>query len=276
MVKSSLLKKIALYFFAAVFLAFTTVPYIMIVILGFLPESDIIKRPPIPFKVPELTLSNYIYILSYEPFTKGFLYSAITALATVSLVLLVGSMGAYAVARMRFRGRGMLFNAMVIIYMLPALAMLIPIIVLLKVFGLLDTLLGMILAHCILLLPMMTWFMVGIYEGVPADIDAAVQIEGYSRWEALFKINMPLCRLGVFLVLVFSFVLSWSDLMFANTVGVTKVRLLQPTILEFMGAGKILYGQLAAAGTLSSLPVVVLAIVLQKQIIAGIMKGAIK
>jgi ABC-type glycerol-3-phosphate transport system permease component len=122
----------------------------------------------------------------------------------------------------------------------------------------------------------MTWFLIGIYENVPADILEALQMDGTSRIRALFREVIPLSRFGFFLILVFSFVTSWNDLMFANTVGIVSVKLLQPRILEFMSGARVLFAQMAAGGILSSLPVVVLAIVLQRQIIAGIMKGAIK
>jgi multiple sugar transport system permease protein len=252
------------------------VPYLFTVVASLMPEVELIARPPVPFKSFDVTVSNYIYVLRYAPFTRAFLYSAAVAVMTTCFVLVAGSMGAYAVAHIRFPGNNAVFNFIVVAYMLPGLAMLIPIVVLLKTFGLLDTLIGMVFAHSVILLPLMTWFLIGIYEGVPRDIDEALRIDGYSRIKTLFREVIPLARFGFFLILVFSFINSWNDLMFANTVGIVQVQLLQPRILEFMSGARVLYTQLAAAGILSSLPVIVLAIVLQKQIIAGIMKGAIK
>jgi len=252
------------------------VPYLFTVVASLMPEPELIARPPFPFKGFDATLSNYIYILRYAPFTSAFLYSAAVAVMTTCFVLVAGSMGAYAVAHIRFPGNNAVFNFIVIAYMLPGLAMLIPIVVLLKTFGLLDMLIGMVFAHSVILLPLMTWFLIGIYENVPRDIDEALRIDGYSRIKTLFREVIPLARFGFFLILVFSFINSWNDLMFANTVGIVQVQLLQPRILEFMSGARVLYTQLAAAGILSSLPVIALAIILQKQIIAGIMKGAIK
>jgi len=245
-------------------------------VTSFEREPELVARPPFPFKAITPVLDNYIYVLSYEPFSLAFIDSALVAVTTTCFVMIAGSMGAFAIAHLRFRGRNFLFNFVVVVYMLPALAMLIPIVVLLKELALLDTIIGMVFAHSILLLPLMTWFLIGIYENVPADILEALQMDGTSRIRSLFREVIPLSRFGFFLIVVFSFVTSWNDLMFANTVGIVAVKLLQPRILEFMGAGRVLFTQMAAAGILSSLPVVALAIVLQKQIIAGIMKGAIK
>lgn len=274
--KRSLSRRIVLYVCVLVVLGFVLSPYLLGIVTSFEREAELVGRPPFPFKAISLVLDNYMYILSYEPFSLAFLDSLMVAVLTTCFVMIAGSMGAFAIAHLRFRGRNFLFNFVVVVYMLPALAMLIPIVVLLKELALLDTIVGMMFAHSILLLPLMTWFLIGIYENVPADILEALQMDGTSRIRSLFREVIPLSRFGFFLILVFSFVTSWNDLMFANTVGIVQVKLLQPRILEFMSGARVLYTQMAAAGILSSLPVVALAIVLQKQIIAGIMKGAIK
>lgn len=274
--KRRLSRRIGVYLCVLLVLAFILTPYVLGIVTSFEREADLTSRPPFPFKPITLTLDNYIYILSYEPFSLAFIDSALVAIATTCFVMIAGSMGAFAIAHLRFRGRNFLFSFVVVVYMLPALAMLIPIVVLLKELMLLDTIVGMVFAHSILLLPLMTWFLVGIFEGVPADILEALQLDGTSRVRSLFREVIPLSRFGFFLILVFSFIMSWNDLMFANTVGIVNVQLIQPRILEFMSGARVLFTQMAAAGILSSLPVVALAIVLQKQIIAGIMKGAIK
>lgn len=272
----SLSHRIAVYVLVLLVLGFVLSPYILGIVTSFEREPELVGRPPFPFKAITPILDNYIYILSYEPFSLAFIDSALVAITTTCFVMIAGSMGAFAIAHLKFRGRNFLFNFVVVVYMLPALAMLIPIVVLLKELALLDTIVGMVFAHSILLLPLMTWFLIGIYENVPADILEALQMDGTSRIRALFREVIPLSRFGFFLILVFSFVTSWNDLMFANTVGIVQVKLLQPRILEFMSGARVLYTQMAAAGILSSLPVVALARVLQRQIIAGIMKGAIK
>ena len=274
--KKSLPHRIVLGICVLLILGFVLSPYLLGIVTSFEREPELVARPPFPFKAITLVLDNYIYILSYEPFRLAFIDSTLVAVTTTCFVMIAGSMGAFAIAHLRFRGRNFLFNFVVVVYMLPALAMLIPIVVLLKELALLDTILGVVFAHSILLLPLMTWFLIGIYENVPADILEALQMDGTSRIRALFREVIPLSRFGFFLILVFSFVTSWNDLMFANTVGIVQVKLLQPRILEFMSASRTLYTQMAAGGILSSLPVVVLAIALQRQIIAGIMKGAIK
>ena len=274
--RRSRVKRGAIYIGAIAVVLFTLMPYVLTIFTSLQREVDLTSRPPFPFKSVTFTLDSYTYILSYEPFATGFLHSAAVAVMTTAFVLLAGSLGAYAIARIRFPGRNFLFNLIVIVYMLPALAMLIPIVVSLKILGILDTFIGMMFAHSIILLPLMTWFLTGIFESVPGDIDEACRIDGYSRLKSLFKMVIPLTKLGFLMILVFSFINSWNDLMFANTVGIVKIKLLQPRILEFMSGARVLYTQMAAAGILSSLPVVALSIILQKQIVKGIMRGAVK
>lgn len=274
--RSKIIRKVVLYTAAAVIVLFTLTPYILTIATSLQTEVELTSRPPFPFKLVKITFDNYKYILSYEPFLTGFIHSAIVGIATTALVILVSSLGAYAIARLRFPGNNLLFNLIVVIYMLPSLAMLIPVVVLLKTYGLLDTFIGMVMAHCTLLLPLMTWFLIGVFEAVPPDVEEASLVEGYSRVKSLFKLIVPLSRFGFLLIAVMSFINSWNDLMFANTVGVVNLKLLQPRILEFMSGARVLYTQMAAAGVLSSLPVIALAVVLQKQIVKGIMRGAVK
>jgi len=274
--RRSKVKTVVIYAGAIFVILFTLTPYLLTIFISLQREVDLFTRPPFPFKLVTFTLDNYAYILRYEPFLTGFLHSALVAIATTGFVLLAGSLGAYAISHINFPGKTLLFNFIVVVYMLPGLAMLIPAVVLLKTLGLLDTFIGMIFAHSIILLPLMTWFLIGIFESVPKDIDEACQIDGYSRFKSLFKMIIPLSKFGFFMILVFCFINSWNDLMFANTVGIVNIKLLQPRILEFMSGARVLYTQLAAAGFLSSLPVVALSILLQKQIVKGIMKGAVK
>ncbi|MEM2902845.1 MAG: carbohydrate ABC transporter permease, partial [Candidatus Bathyarchaeia archaeon] len=173
-------------------------------------------------------------------------------------------------------GREGIFTGIMVVYMLPGMAMLIPMVIVMKLLGLLDSIPGLIMAHTIYILPMMTWFLVGIFEGVPADLEEAAQVDGYSRLGTLTRVVIPLSISGFFLITVFCFVLSWNELMFAKVVGIFRVKMLQPAIFEFLSPTALQYSQVAAASLISGTPVVLLAIILQKYIIAGILKGAVK
>lgn len=258
------------------FMLIVLLPFLWMLLASFQPEADLITLPPFPFRSTTLYLDNYQIALSYKPFTNAILTSIAVALVTTGLVMSAGALGAYALARLRFRGRETIFKSIMVIYMLPGLAMLIPLVIVMKILGLLDSIPGLIMAHTVYILPLMTWFLVGIFEGVPIEIEEAAQIDGRSKMGALRRVIIPLSISGFFLITVFCFVLSWNELMFAKVVGIFRVKMLQPAIFEFLSPTSVTYSTLAAASMISSLPVVLLAIILQRYIIAGILKGAVK
>lgn len=270
------LRKTIITILGYVLLAILVFPFIWIVLASFQPESEIIRLPPFPMRPTIFTLDNFRYVLGYKPFTNSIFTSIAVAIVTTAFVMSAGAAGAYALARLRFPGREGIFTGIMVVYMLPGMAMLIPMVIVMKLLGLLDSIPGLIMAHTIYILPMMTWFLVGIFEGVPADLEEAAQVDGYSRLGTLTRIVIPLSISGFFLITVFCFVLSWNELMFAKVVGIFRVKMLQPAIFEFLSPTALQYSQVAAASLISGTPVVLLAIVLQKYIIAGILKGAVK
>jgi len=250
--------------------------FLWMLLASFQPEADLITLPPFPFRPTTFYLDNYQIALSYKPFTNAILTSITLALLTTGLVMAAGALGAYALARLRFRGRETIFKDIMVIYMLAELAMLIPLVIVMKILGLLDSVAGLIMAHTVYILPLMTWFLVGIFWGVPTEIEEAAKIDGRSKMGTLFRVIIPLSISGFFLITVFCFVLSWNQLMFAKVVAIFRVKMLQLAIFEFLSPTTVTYSTLAAASMISSLPVVLLAIILQRYIIARIPKGAVK
>ncbi|MFQ5762723.1 MAG: carbohydrate ABC transporter permease [Candidatus Bathyarchaeia archaeon] len=268
--------KLLTYVAAAVFLFVVLFPYVWMGATSIQVEIDVYKMPPFPFREVAFTTEYYGRLFTYSPFVQAIGNSAIVAVMTTAFVMTAGSLGAYAMARMRFKGNKILLQAVVLFYMLPGVAMLIPAIVVLRTIGLMDTLLGVMLGHSIFVLPLMTWMLTGIFASVPPDIEEAAQIDGRTRIGVLFRIIFPLTITGVALVTVFTFIISWNELMFSSVIAVRNFKMLQPVILELMGPIRTPVPQIAASGVISSLPVIVLAVVLQRYIIRGIMRGAIK
>lgn len=270
------MRKTIIYFFAVIAATLIVFPYAWIVLVSFQNYIDAVTLPPFPVRMVRWTLDNYIYNLSFSSLPKAVMDSAIVAIASTIMVLTVAAWAGYTMSKIRFRGRNFLYTAMIVLYMIPGLPMLIPIVVLFKELGLLDTLLGLMLGHGIILIPLMTWFLVGIFDSVPKDLDDAAQVDGLTRFLTIVRVNMPLAKTGLALILVFSFTISWNELMFSNTIGIVHTPMLQPLILDYLLGSRVQFAQAAAGGVISSLPIVVLAYVLQRYIISGIMKGAVK
>lgn len=271
-----LTKKIVVYLCAVILMVTIFFPLVWTLITSLQPEIEIYTMPPFPFRMVEFTFGNYQFMFNYQPFVKALLNSGLVAAATAGFVMTAGALGAYTLSRLRFPGRTIIFNAVMIIYMLPGLGLLIPMIITLRIFGLIDSFLGALFAHSIFILPLMTWFLVGIFEAVPPDLEDAAQVDGQTRLGSLIHVILPLSMSGFALVAVFAFIMSWDELMFSSVVGLRNFPLLQPVILSLMEPMRAVIPQMAASGLISALPVIALAVVLQKYIIAGIMRGAIK
>lgn len=274
--QNNLARKILIYVFLALFLFVIVFPYAWMGLTSVQFEIDLYKSPPFPLRAVPFTLSYYQDLFAYAPFTSALVNSALVALMTTGFVMVAGSLGAYAIARIRFKGSRALFRLVMIVYMLPGVALLIPMVVVLRTLGLMDTLVGMMFAHSIFVLPLMTWMLAVIFRAVPDDIEKAARVDGQNRLGVLFRVILPLSLTGVALISVFSFIISWNELMFSSVVGVREIKMLQPVILEFMGPMKQVIPTVAAAGVIGSMPVLVIAVLLQKYILRGIMKGAIK
>jgi multiple sugar transport system permease protein len=269
-------RRVLIYFFAILSGILMLFPYVWIFITSFENEIDAVTLPPFPIRNVQFTLANYVYTLIVTSLPKAIINSAIVAVASAILVLTISAWAAYAMSKIRFRGRNILYSALIILYMIPGLPMLIPIVILFKELQIIDTLLGLTIAHGIILIPLMTWMLVGVFDSVPKDLDEAARADGLSRFFTIMRVNMPLAKTGLALILVFSFTISWNELMFSNTIGLVNTPMLQPAILDYTLGSTVNFAQMAAGAILSSLPIIVLAYMLQRYIISGIMKGAIK
>ncbi len=274
--RSAIVRKIVIYVFA-IAAGFTIVfPYAWIVLASFENNIDAVTTPPFPIRAVRFTLANYIYNLSVSALPKAIIDSAIVAIAATAMVFTIAAWAAYSMSKIRFRGRNLLYNFLIILYMIPGLPMLIPLVILFKNLRIMDSLPALVIAHGVILIPLMAWFLVGIFDAVPRDLDDAAQVDGLSRFFTIWRVSMPLSKIGLVLVLIFSFTISWNELMFSNTVGLVSTPMLQPVILDYTLGSAVQFSQMAAGGILSSLPIIVLAYLGQRYIIAGIMRGAIK
>ncbi|MGH2488210.1 MAG: carbohydrate ABC transporter permease, partial [Candidatus Limnocylindria bacterium] len=161
------------------------------------------------------------------------------------------------------------------IYMLPGIALLIPLIAIFRTLGLIDTLPGMILGHIALILPLVTWLLVSAFEGVEPDLEHAARIDGAGRFDALRRVVIPLTIPSIATTAVFAFVLSWNELLFSRVLYVSSTPMLAPSIVNLMDPINRIEPQLSAAGLIASVPVLILALVMQRYLIRGIGEGAV-
>jgi ABC-type glycerol-3-phosphate transport system permease component len=267
---------------AVVVLAVIVVPYVSTVVLGsFLTRRDLLDDAPhlIP---PGFTGDWYSELWATPGFTRAVVNSLIVALVVSAATTVFGLLGAYAIARLRFPGRTALYNVVMLSYMLPAIALIIPLVFVFRWWGnafdfaVIDTWYGMVLGHTAILLPFIVWLLVGTYEALDPDVEFAGRVDGATRVRVLRSVLLPMTLPSVATVLVFAFILSWNEFLVAKVLYVSQTPMLAPTIVNLMDPINRVEPKLAAAGVVASLPVILLAYLMQRYIVRELAAGSVK
>ncbi|MBA2277495.1 MAG: carbohydrate ABC transporter permease [Chloroflexia bacterium] len=224
------------------------------------------------------TLGAYTDIIGQRQFLVSFANSFIVSVGTVVLSLVAGTLAAYRFARSRFPGKNFILFMLIATTMIPGLSNLIPLYVLMRNIGLLNTHLALILIYTASFLPLVVWLMKGFIESIPEELDESAIIDGASRWQVLIRIILPLSGPGLAAAATLTFVAAWNEFLVALTMIQTPdQRTIQPTIQLFVGYYEQTEWTLIAAATLiACVPVVILFLLLQRALIAGLTAGAVK
>jgi len=227
--------------------------------------------PPVLVFTP--TLGNYREVFQKNPFFTFPVNSMVVALGSTGLALLLGLPGAYAIARYRRTGIAL---AILTARMAPGIGYLIPWFILFTKTKMIDTYSALILTHLIVALPLVLWVMIGFFEDVPGELIESARIDGWSNWSAFLRIAIPLAKPGIVATGILAFIFSWNNFLFSLIIAGFKTRTLPIAVYSFLSYEEINWGGLTAAATVITLPVLLLALVVQKHIVRGLTLGAMK
>lgn len=224
------------------------------------------------------SFENYLSDLSTTTFTRDLLNSAIIATVTTILALIVGVLCAYAVARLKFRGKGIVLGLALSVQMIPLIAIVGPLYVLYtSVIPIYNTYAALIIPDLVLSLPITVWFMVSFFRDLPPDLEEAALVDGASRMRALWEIIVPLTAPGVFAAAILSFIGVWNDFLFGLTLTTdSNAQPITVGVTRFAGEHTIPWGEIAAAAVIVTIPLVIVVLFLQKRIVSGLTAGAVK
>ncbi|MFS2224364.1 carbohydrate ABC transporter permease [Pantoea sp. B65] len=254
-------------------LAFTLGPYIWMFFTAITPKNLLFSRGP---GISQPTLENFINLFSRVGFLDNMLHSAIIAGGTVVLGLLLSIPAAYAFSRFNFRGKRLLLMQFLVINMFPVVLLILPLFVLMKQLGLLDSHLGLIIANSTVAIPFSIWMMTSYINGIPRSVDEAAMTDGCSRLQAMWKVVLPLCTPGVIATGIYIFITAWNEYLYALTLGGRNVKTITVAIQKLIGEYQIEWGLLSAGGIIGALPATVLFLIVQKRLISGLTQGAVK
>ena len=265
-----------IYALIAIFLFITLSPLVWILSTSVKPNTEAISFPP--KVVPEEpTLDNYFFVLTDPTLARSLINSLIVSIGSTALSVAVSALGGYAFARFDFRGKNIIMSVILGLFMIPVVINIIPLYTMLANVGLLNSLVALMLTFQILIVPLNILLMRNYFETIPKELEEAALIDGCSRLGVLRRITIPLSMPGFVIAAVLSFRFSWNEfilpVVLANR---SDSMVFQVALYQFISIYRIEWGYLSAGITLSIIPVLVLMLTFQKQMIRGLTLGAIR
>jgi multiple sugar transport system permease protein len=234
---------------------------------------------PITYIPLQPTLRNYVeaWTSRLTPFSVFFANSLWVSSVTMVATIAISTSAGYALARFRFIGKNTLMLVFLATQMFPAVLLIPPLLSQWYAMGLIDTYQALIYSNFSFTVPFTVWMLVGYFESIPRELEESAMIDGSSRFGAMLKIIVPLAAPGIAATAIFAFVSSWSELLFATTfTSSTGMRTLSAGLLYMAGQYEVQWGQLSAGVMISTVPVAILFVFLQKHLIKGLTAGAMK
>jgi multiple sugar transport system permease protein len=251
-------------------------PFLYMVSTSFKAQQYVLQIPP-QFIPNPATLSNYERILLRGDFAQYFLNSLFVSLTSTTLSVLLSAMMAYGFARYRFPGREWLFRLLLLGLMIPAMMLIVPQFLLAKWMGLIDSLWGLIVFYVAGNLALNTFLLRGFFEGLPQELDDAMQIDGASAWRRFVGLALPLARPALATATIFTFLATWDEYAWALTsITSPENKTLPIAIALLQGPKGTQWGLVFAASILAILPVIAVFLVFQRHFVQGLTAGAVK
>ncbi|MED7926500.1 carbohydrate ABC transporter permease [Nonomuraea sp. LP-02] len=255
-------------------------PVYWMVSTGFKENDQIFTTEFVPFPT-HFTFDHFARVLTEGVANNSiWLYmrnSAIVALGTVLIGSAFALLSATAIARFRFKGRGVFLVVLLVVQMLPAEGLLIPLYMMVKRVGLGDTFIGLIVTQVALTLPFGVWMLRTFVAAVPKSLEEAAWIDGAGRMQTFWKVLFPLVAPGLVATSIFSFITAWNDLVFALYLMSESEGYTMPAALQyFIGQKGVDWGAIMAGSTLMTIPVVIFFLLVQRRMVSGLVAGAVK
>jgi multiple sugar transport system permease protein len=235
-------------------------------------EVDNAAYPPVFFP-DRIAWKNYADVLASNRFLTYFVNSLIVTGGATTLALLVGVPAGYGIARMAAHKSAIVI---LIARITPGLSYLIPLFLLFQWLGLLGTLVPQIIIHLVVTVPIVIWIMIGYFETTPLELEEAALIDGATRWQVFRHVALPIAKPGIAVAFILAVIFSWNNFVFGIVLAGRETRTLPVAVYNMISFDQLSWGPLAAAALIVTLPVLLLTVFAQRQIVAGLTAGAVK
>ncbi len=242
-------------------------------------DSKEVFAIPTTYIPREISLKSYYNIFTLRPFVRYIINSTIVASGTTILALIVGSLAGYALARLQLKAKGMIQKSILIVALFPQIVIIIPLYEMVRVLGLTNNPLALIIPYTALNLPFVVWVLTSFFKQIPQDIEDAAKVDGFTRIGILYKIILPLSAPALATTAILVFIFSWNEFLFALTFMTNDLARTVPVgIAMISGAASYMvpWDQISAAIVITTLPLVIVVLFFQKRIVQGLTAGAVK
>lgn len=250
-------------------------PLVWQFITSLKPDPELTNLPPLLPRHP--TAVHYVSLFTERPFLRILFNSACVAASTTALSLVIGSLCAFGLAKLRLRYKALILGMVLSVSMFPPIATVSPLYLILRALGLRDTLAALILTYTTFSLPLSIWILTNFFRQIPHEIYLAARVDGCSPFQAFWRILVPLSFPGLFATAILVFIFSWNEFLFALTFTSTPASRTVPVeVALFPGLHEIPWGDIAAASIVATLPLILLVFAFQRRIVEGLTAGAVK
>ena len=260
--------------FVGLMVLFVLVPLYWVVITSIKPPSDYLTVPPVWFP-DEPTLVHYTAALFSYRGLQGLTNSVIVATVTTLVSALLGTPMAYSLARFNTGGQHLAFWVLSQRF-LPPVAIVLPLFLLYRGYGLYDTRLGLVLVYTVMTLPLSVWMMYAYFRQLPRELEEAALVDGCTRWQAFLRVALPLAVPGIAAAAVFAFIAVWTEFFFALNLTSRTAYTLPTVFRAFLGFQGAQYGEASALAVTSLVPSIVLGMLVQRHLVRGLTLGAVQ
>ena len=267
-----LLSRSGLYLSVVVLVSPAVLVFLWMLSLSLKTEVDNMAFPPVFIPRP-FTLANFIQVFEKNDFLSYTLNSVIVSFTATGAALLIGVPAGYGIAKARATRAAVLI---LVARITPGLSFLIPLFLLFQWLGMVGTLTPIVITHLVITVPIVVWIMIGFFEGLPSELEEAALVDGATIWQAFRHVALPLARPGITVATILAFIFSWNNFIFGIVLAGRETRTLPVAVYNVLTFEQVSWGPLAAAALLVTAPVLLLTLLMQKEIVAGLTAGGVK
>ena len=267
-----ILGKIGLWFSVIIIVSPAILFFLWMLSLSVKFEVDNAAYPPV-FIPDHFAWKNYTDVFASNRFLTYFINSLIVTGTATLLAMVVGVPAGFGIARMSARKSAVVI---LIARITPGLSYLIPLFLLFQWLGLLGTLVPQIIIHLVVTVPIVIWIMIGYFETTPLELEEAALIDGATRWQVFRHVALPIAKPGMAVAFILAVIFSWNNFVFGIVLAGRETRTLPVAVYNMISFDQLSWGPLAAAALIVTLPVLLLTVFAQRQIVAGLTAGAVK